>query len=117
MAEQWYAIHNAQTGQLFSIATVIADVLPAGHTAMLLPVAPLANGLLWNATTRTFVGMQPEVLVDRLQDILTNPAYSDFVTAWNALNAAQKTALRNALLRLLGNLRFRGQLDPIELDK
>lgn len=114
--EQWYAVHKYETGQLLSITTVVADVLPVDCTATQLPVDPLAHGLVWEANTRSFIGVQPEPLVDRLQDLLQSPRYSDFMMMWNSLLPAQRQALRNALIRLLGSRRFRVEDEPVDID-
>ena len=116
MSEQWYAVYMAQTGQLLSLATLVAPVLPVGSTAEQLAGNPLATGLLWDAPTRQFAAMAPSPLIDRFQDLLVDPRYADFVTAWNALNAAQRTALRTALSRLLGRMRYRSVDDQVDLD-
>ena len=70
---------------------------------------------MWSEAARDYVARPPKVLVDRLQDIISNPAYQDdLITLWNSLNAANRTRLRNGLIRLLGGQRFRAAGEPVE---
>ena len=110
----WYALYETINGKLVSVGTVIADPLPTGLTSISLPDKP-ADNQMWDEVTRAFVPRPAKVLVDRLQDILTNPAYADFTTAYNALNTTNKTRLRNMLIKLLGRQRYRSQGEPTEM--
>ena len=112
----WYAICETASGRLISLGE--ADVAPVivGATALTLAGAPDLQVQVWDEATRAFVARPAKVLVDRLQDLLSNPAYADFVTAYNALNAANKTRLRNMLIQLLGRRRWRASGEAVELD-
>ena len=109
----WYAVYESATGRLLSVTTLLGD-LPVGVTTLNLAGEP-ADNQMWDSTTRTFIPRPAKVLVDRLQDILSNPAYADFATAYNVLNAANKTRLRNMLIKLLGRQRYRSQGEPTEM--
>ena len=114
MSEQWFAIYNNDTGQLISVGTVLGDV-PDGHAAVMLPDRP-DDFEMWDEPSRAFVQRPPKVLVDRLQDLINDPRYADFQAAWASLGPAQKAALRNGLIRLLGKLRWRPTSAPVDLD-
>jgi hypothetical protein len=110
----WYAVHHILTGQLMSVGQVIADPMPTDRIALLLADRP-ADSQVWDATLRQFVARPFKVLVDRLQDLITNPNYSEFQTAYNALSAPNRQRLANALARLLSRERFRAVGEPVEL--
>lgn len=63
MSEQWSAVIVAETGDLYSLGTVIADPMPPQFLAVPLPdddADALNNGrALWDAATRSVV-MRPE---------------------------------------------------------
>jgi hypothetical protein len=76
---------------------------------------PRDPALVYDPATRTLTARPAKVLVDRLQDILANPNFSDLQTAYNALSAANKTRIRDGLARLLGRQRFRASGESVEL--
>jgi len=110
----WYAVHDTLTGRLISIGQVIADPMPPNQVALPLVDRP-ADTQVWDETLRQFVVRPAKVSVDRLQDLVTNPAYSEFQTAYNALSAANRQRLADALARLLGRARYRAAGEPVEL--
>jgi len=110
----WYAVYNGVTGRLVSVGQVVADPLSEDLVASLLAGRP-GDDEMWDEATRQFVARPVKVLIDRLQDLLTNPAYAEFLTAYNALNPANKQRLRDALIRFLGRARYRAAGEPVEL--
>jgi len=107
----WFALYNTASGQILSVGTVIADPLPAGVTLLQLAGQPSDNEM-WDQVNKTFVVRPAKVLVDRLDDLLAD---TDFASVWNNLSAARKTALRTALIKLLGSQRFRAQSEQAGL--
>ena len=110
----WYAVYSSATGRLVSVGQVVADPLAGDWVASLLAGRP-GDGEVWDEGARQFVARPAKVLVDRLQDLVTNPDYSDFQTVYNALSAANKKRLADALARLLGRARYRAAGEPVEL--
>jgi hypothetical protein len=110
----WYAVHDAN-GKLCSIGTVMADTLPQGLVAVELPGGKPADDRVWDEMTRSFVARPAKTLRDRLQDILEHADYADLQSVWQSLSPAQRQALRNALIRLLGRERWRNASEPIEI--
>lgn len=110
----WYAYIRDADGALLSLGTVDTPA-PAGVTRTELAIIPTDPAWMYDASTRTFIARPVKVLIDRLQDMLTDPAYAEFVTAYNTLNTANRTRIRNGLIRLLGAQRFRAQAEPVEV--
>jgi len=112
----WYALYDTSSGKLESIGS--AEELPQllGKAALLLPEQPDLSAQMWDETSRVFVARPAKVLIDRLDDIQTNPNFADFMTAYNSLNAANKTRLRNMIIRLLGKRRFRASQETVEIE-
>lgn len=103
----WFAIINTATNALLSVGDVVADALPAGLSALPLASRPDFSSVQWDAPTRGFVPVPPTVWVNRIHDLLSDPAFADLQVAIAGLSAANKTALGTALVRFLGpgNLR------------
>lgn len=109
----WRAYYLAATGELQSEGSGgFPDTLPPGWTFKEYPDRPDIHSLMWDNAARDFIARPPKVLVDRLDDLLTVP---EFLTVWNSLNATRKTQIRTALIRLLGNHRYRNQGEPLEI--
>jgi hypothetical protein len=111
----WFAITNTLSGELVSIASVLADPLPVGLIALLQVTEPDLRASQWNSSLRLFEARPAKVLIDRWNDLLTDPNYVDFQTVYNGLNTANKTRLRTMLQRVFGNMRFRNASEGIEL--
>lgn len=109
----WRAFFDATTGQLRSL-TDGEEPLPTGCGETSTPTYPYP-ALMWDAAARGFTTRPAKVVIDRLQDILTAAQYADLQGVWTSLTAAQKTALRNGLIRLLGAHRYRAQAERTEL--
>jgi len=112
----WYYIYYEDTGRMASETTFPPPPLP-GNLAYLTRETRADLGVeMWDETARNFVPRPVPVILDRLMDLVNDAAYaSDFRTAWNGLTAANKTRLRDALIRLLGPYRYRESTQPIEL--
>lgn len=111
----WTALYDTDTGRLVSVGQIVSDPLPAGLTAVTLPDRP-QDSEMWDAPSRAFVARPAKVLVDRLAELLTDPRYADFQDVWANIPAARRTALRNAMIRLLGRHRFRNAAEDTGLD-
>ncbi len=108
----YFAVYETSTGILRSLGTVLADPMPRQFTVVDIGTSP-ADDTMWDEATRTFIPRPPKVLVDRILDLRTRPK---FLAIWNSLTARQQNDLRDDLIWLLGNARFRpeGQPEPIE---
>lgn len=113
----WYAIYETATGRLESIGERDEPLRTARLDSLALEQQPNLSQIMWDETTRGFVPRPAKVLVDRLDDFLTHPNYADFQTLWNALNATNKTRLRNIAIRLLGRNRYRNANQSVEIDE
>ena len=111
----WFAVFETVTGRLHSVGEVLADPLPDWLESVIISDKP-DETVMWDQNTRQFIARPPKVLIDRLQDILTDPNFSEFQIVWNALSTARKTQLRNAMIRLLGPARFRNPTESVEIN-
>jgi hypothetical protein len=111
-----FAYYETSTGRLVSVGTDANPSPPAGVTELQIASLPNFSTEVWDAASRTFVARPAKVLIDRLNEIITDSQYADDIIAlWNTLNAANRTRLRNGLIRLLGRYRFRSQGEPLNL--
>lgn len=115
----WRAVYDTTTGRLLSVGSIHPEQYPPNTAYIDLgEAAPDLVGMMWDEATHAFVTRPAKVLQDRLQDIITNGAYADDAIAlWNALNANNRTRLRNGLIRLLGHIRYRAAGESIEIDR
>lgn len=111
----WLAVFNSTTGDLVSVATVVANPLPDGLTSVTLASEPDLKLLVWDKVTRTFLARPAKVMIDRWQDFLTNVNYAGFQTIYNALNAQRKTQIQAILIKFMGSSRFRSVNEPTEV--
>lgn len=112
----WYAYIRTSNGDLVSLGTnlVVPDDLDIVPT--LLAIDPTDPAWMYDQTTRTFISRPAKVLRDRLDDITSDPIFTDnLVALWNTLNAANRTRLRNGLILLLGRHRFRNVSESVEV--
>lgn len=107
----WLALHRQDDGRLLSIGTVPPVDAPDGTTVVEVAEPP-SGTVMWDEATRAMVPRPQSVIVDRLQDLIDDP---ELVAVWQRLTAAQRTALRNRLVRLLGPMRFRDAGEVIDL--
>ena len=123
----WYGLVNPTTGDLVSVGT--EAMFPDGNLDAFVGVydrvdfgadAPDFAVKLWVAVTRSLIDRPPPVIISRLDDLdAWFLADADWLTAWNAMNAARKTQIRTGLLRVLarflGNQQWRGESETVEL--
>lgn len=107
-----FAVYETATGRLVSVSDVLADPLPAGLTAVDVGAAVDFRTQVWDEAGKTFIARPAPVWIDRLDDLR---AMTGVTALWNSLNAAQKTVLANALIKLLGNARYRKASQPVEV--
>lgn len=112
----WYAIFETASGRLESIGERDDALRTARLESVALDAAPDLSSVMWDETTRDFVARPAKVLVDRLDDIQSHPDASDFLTAFNSLNAANRTRVRNFLIWLLNRYRYRNQSESLRLE-
>jgi hypothetical protein len=111
-----FAYYETSTGRLVSVGTTANPSPPPGVTEVEIAAMPNLLTETWDAATHTFIARPAKVLIDRLNEIITDSQYADDIVAlWNTLNAANRTRLRNGLIRLLGRYRFRSQGEPLNL--
>jgi hypothetical protein len=115
----WYVIYDNTTGRLESESNI--EIEPkTGKTILQLAERPSVGvgGVMWDETTRTFIVRPPKVLIDRWEDFQTSndPVIVDFRTAYNSLNAANKTRVREFLIAVLGRFRYRNQSESVRLE-
>lgn len=108
--ETWYAIHD-EDGRLVSVATVVADPLPKHLTAVRLDEPP-RDDQMWDEMARAYVERPAKVLVDRVEDLKAMP---DMQAVYDKLSAEEQAALVDAMDKLLGEARYRGESQPVEV--
>ena len=102
----WFAIYQISDGTLVSLATVVADPLPAGLTKKQVRERPKNHQ--WNVTTLDWeLEPPPPPDVDRVDEFLTRVAVS--------LTGSDETKVRDELVALLGDSRFRDPSDSYEV--
>lgn len=107
----WRAIVRKTDGTLVSLATVIAESLPAELEAVDLPRAIDWGADTWNPATRTIVPKATDPAdVDRVNDFIGRATFLD-----GRLTVAQRTQFRTILATFLGKQRFRAPSDPVDL--
>lgn len=113
----WFAIYDTNTGSLKSITTIVSDILPVGWTALALAGKP-NDSTMWDSATHAFIPRPTKSLIDRLDDLQTsqNQNAVDFRTVWITLLPAQKSAIRNAFIWLIGRKRFRNAADTPDIN-
>ena len=109
-----YALYETTTGRLRSLGSVVVDPVPDGMSVLLVGENPPDANVMWDEATRSFISRPAKVLVDRLQDFASQPGVVDF---WQSLTNAQRVALRDALIKLLGPERWRNQNGNFEIWK
>ncbi len=121
--KRWSAVVKRETGEPVSFCTAGKEAPKAVLEAKGLEVVDLGEQpesgpdqrtQRWDPKARRFVA---RIVRDRLEDIQTSddPVYVAFRQAWDSLNASQRTAIRAALVKLLGPRRERQDDESIEL--
>lgn len=107
----WRAIVRKADGTLVSVATVIAETLPAELEAVDLPRSIDWGAETWDPATRTIVPKVPDPAdIDRVDDFISRATFLD-----SRLTAGQRTQFRTILGTFLGKQRFRAPSDPVDL--
>lgn len=101
------AFYDLATGRLLSVGSVWPAELPVGMAYAEYPTPPDLDNTAWDEALQDFKARPAKVLVDRLEDLINDPKYADFQTAWNNLSPTRKTALRSAIILFLGRFRYR----------
>lgn len=101
-----WAIYRESDGELVSLATVVADPLPAGLAKKV--VAAYPHDSQWNTTVLDWEPRPPPPPdVDRVEEFLTRVGV--------AFKGAADTKVRGELVALLGDSRFRDPSDSYEV--
>jgi hypothetical protein len=102
----WFAIYREADGTLVSLATVVADPLPAGLAKK--QVTQFTGGVQWDTATLDWEPKPPlPPDVDRIDE---------FVAALPiVLKGQDEERIRTSLVALLGDQRFRDPSDSYEL--
>lgn len=104
-----FALYETATGRLHGLGHIVADPLPDGFSVMLVGDDPPDASVMWDEATRSFIPRPPKVVIDRLQDFLARPGVQ---AIWDSLTDNQRTAVRTALIRILGSRRYRSEQEP-----
>ena len=100
----WYAIYQTSNGALVSLATVVADPLPAGLSKK--QIREMPPNSQWNTTLLDWEPRPaPPPDVDRVDEFLTRVTLTD------------ETSVRNGLAVLLADRRFRDPNETYEIEE
>ncbi len=101
-----WAIYRESDGELVSLATVVADPLPAGLAKKV--VAEYGSDVQWDPTLLDWEPRPPPPPdVDRVEEFLTRVGVS--------FKGSADTKVRDQLVALLGDSRFRDPSDSYEV--
>ena len=104
----WFAIYQTSDGTLVSLATVVADPLPAGLSKKQVRERPKNHQ--WNTSTLDWEPEPPPPPdVDRVDEFLTRVAVS--------LTGSDETKVRDGLATLLADHRFRDPSETYEIEE
>jgi hypothetical protein len=107
----WYAVYDRATGRLVSTGTVLGDF---GDEYEVSEYADRPDrDTRWDATTKTFVPLPDDHVVDRIQDLANHPYAAE---VWSRLTVAQRQKLRKIFIWLLGTHRYRTPTEEVALD-
>jgi hypothetical protein len=114
-AGDWYTLYETATGILRAHTSEagLPSPVPAQFTVVAHGAARQDQGNRWDVSTRAWVAIPPEVLIDRLQDLANHPYTAEL---WSRLTAAQRVKLRKVFVWLLGTRRYRQQLEEVSID-
>lgn len=111
----FYVLYRESDGRAISYSTLEPQSVTAGRAVKVFDNPP-ADNTQWEEATLTFIPIPPKVYVDRLLEMLTDSEYADDIQlVWNGLSAANRTRLRNGLIRLLGTKRFRRDTETLAI--
>ena len=114
-AGDWFTLYDTATGALrgHTSEAGLPSPTPQGMTLVAHGPARQDQGNRWDAATRAWVAIPPEVLIDRLQDLVN---HANLLDVWSRLTAAQRTKLRRAMVGLLASRRYRQQTEDVAID-
>lgn len=115
----WYAVYETLSGKLISIGSDDNIAITVGldqSSVLLVGGQPDLSQVMWDTTLHLFVNRPAKILIDRLDDIQNHADYADFMTAFNSLNATNRQRIRNGVIWLLKNYRFRNQNEGVRLE-
>lgn len=111
----FYVLYRESDGRAISYSTDEPQNIAVGRAVKSF-VNPPADNTQWQESTLTFIPIPPKVYIDRLLEILTDSEYADDIQqVWNGLSAANRTRLRNGLIRLLGTKRYRRDTETLAI--
>lgn len=110
--ELWYAVYDTTTGELLSVSPEF-PVLAPGNDYAVIGRAPDAS-VVWSTSLRTFVSAIPIIMVDRVLDLVAD---ATLTSAWAAMSADQRTAMRVRIGVMLGPFRWRFDFQDIDLQQ
>lgn len=108
----WYGLYDTTTGELLSLGPDIPSP-PAGTAYVVLGQQPDAR-VVWSTTLRNFVLVVPVVMVDRVLDLVAD---ASLTSAWAAMSADQRIAMRVRIGVMLGPFRWRFDFQDIDLQQ
>src|SRR5687768_12873732 len=102
----WHALCDKATGDLRSLGTVLPEDASPWDVIELGTERPDLAAVRWNDAARAFEPCPAPVLIDRADELRDRlqaafQANTDFMTVFNSLTNARKTALRDAMLVVL----------------
>lgn len=110
----WYALFDVTTGELLSLGTEVPNISPGVTDYVVIGDWDYySNIIVWDTTLRLFVPKIPVVMIDRVTDVVNDPALA---SAWAALSTDQSIAMQTRLALLLGSWRWRFDFQDIDLD-
>lgn len=113
----WRAFYNTVTGVLVSSGSSWPDTTPPGISFKEYAAPIDFSTQMWDEASRDFVVRPAKVLIDRWEDLLTNPQFGDFQFVWNGLTASRQNRLRNDLWKWMGKGRYRAVLNSAILEE
>ena len=109
----WYALYDTTTGELLSLGTAIpVDIAPGRDYIIVADWDFLSNLVIWDTSLRLFVFRIPDVLIDRVTDLVNDV---ELASIWSTLSTAQAIALQTRIALMLGPYRWRFDFQDIDL--
>ena len=106
----WFAIYEIATGRLESLTTIVAGQLRPELAVKGLGVTPPPDTEMWDESTLIFVPRPARTLVDRLDDFR-----AELGDVPSRLSVPDNNTVEQAFLTVVGNLRFRGPGEAIDM--
>ena len=102
----WFAIYEIDAGRLRSVGSIVTSPLGAGLASKNLGDTRPSDDLMWDEATLTFVPRPAKILVDRFNDFMDHP---DFSEIYNRLAGPKQNQIKKAIEEVLDfdTIRFR----------